>query len=335
MCETFFLQINSSAKVKNEDTPSNFHIELPSRLHAAQNQDNTRICFQIVHVNFQGLWFLDSQRLKIKKTIISPSLPSLDTELTLDGGNYTLDTLLASINLLASDLFKLQRTHDSVTGQEHIQLINLLPKTPGIYSTILDMSFALASVLGFVLPVIKHDTPPFPRIGFLLFGCDDDNSASTASAAPSTTFKHCSLDGINIPTFTPFIDTQGKNIVFQGNYPPSLQNNLSQLAIDISSDYLLASPTILRNPNYGSFTSHHTLAFFHPHWNTLLKPSIPTTITLFPTVHQSVWLKFHSKLINLKIKDISGNLLPINPAGQTQLILKVTKESTIDKRSCS
>ena len=337
MCDTFFLHVNSKNKVNSTDAPTNFHIELPSRLHTGRNQDNSSLCFQIVHINFQGLWFLDSQHLIIKKTLLSPELPSLDTELTLEGGNYTLETLISSINLLATDLFKIQKYVDSKTGKEHIQLANQLLKKPGIYSAVLEMSFSLASILGFVLPTIEHNTSPSPTIGFLLFGCENDNAVSAELAAPSaaTAARHCLLDKINIPFFEPFTNTQGQEITFQGDYSPSVHNNISQLVVDISSDYLVASPIVLKNPNYGTASNHHTLAYFHPDWSSLLKPATPATITLFPTFHQSVWLKFQSKLLKITVKDISGNIVPISPSGQTQLIIKVTKQSPPDKRLCA
>ena len=339
MGETFYLQFNSKTKIKASDTPSNFHIDLPSCLHRDNNPNQSRSCFQIVHMNIQGMWNLSPQQLNVRKTLISPILPSIDTELTIEGGNYTLDTIITTINLLAVNIFKIEKYKNSITSEEHIELINLQEKTAGVFSSVLEMPYMLAAILGFVLPRIAYKNLQPQNFGLLLFGfCKDietvDPAGETASAPSVSTLHQCTRDdsvNITIPTFDTFQNLQGEEIVFQGDFSPSIQNNLTELKININGDYLIALPKVLRSPNYSYFTAHHTLCFFHPHWNTLLKTPIPGTITLFPTVHQSVWLQFQSKLLNFTLTDISGNDVPIDPRGQIELVIKVTRQIASEK----
>ena len=343
MADVLFLHINSKANEKPKDTPTNFHIDLPSCLHRDSNQDNVRSCFQIVHMNMQGLWNLSSQCLTIRKTLISPALPSMDTELTLEGGSYTLDSLINSLNLLAVNMFKIEKYKNSITNQDHIQLINLLEQEVGVYSNVLEMPFALAVILGFALPQIKHQTMELQKVGFILHGFCKDADAELrqeGAAAPSisNTLLNCVRDdsvNVTIIPFETFQNREGQDVIFQGDYFPNVQNNLTELKISIKSDYLVALPKVLRHPNYSFFSPRHILSYFHPHWNTLLKPSIPGTVTLFPTVHQSTWLQFKSRVLNFIITDIGGNEVPIDPKGQTELVIKVTQQVVTDKPQCS
>ena len=344
MSDVLFLHINSKAKEKTPDTPSNFHIDLPSCLHRDSNQDNLKCCFQIVHVNIQGLWNLGSQHLTIRKTLISPAFPSMDTDLTLEGGSYTLDSLISSLNLLAVNIFKIEKYKNSITNQEHLQLINLAEKEVGVYSNVLEMPYTLATILGFTLPQIKHQARPPPKVCFILHGfCKDadaelQHEGAAAPSIPPNTLLNCVRDdsvNITIIPFETFQNAQGQDVIFQGDYLPNVQNNLTELKVSIKGDYLVALPKILRSPNYSFFSPRHTLAYFHPHWNTLLKPAIPGTVTLFPTVHQSTWLQFKSRVLNFILTDISGNEVPVDPRGQIELVIKVTRQIVTDKPQCS
>ena len=318
---THFLQLSSKSCFKKENT-SNFYINLPFTLTSeAILQEEKYVNIEIITMYIQGLWNVANETLFIRKTILGPSMPPIETEYKIDGGHYSFDVLLNFLNLIGVDNFRFEKTSTVVSNNEHIQLKRLIQPNIAIYKVELDISQSLATKLGFILPVIDMKQSVQERFVIDLISppCDD---SSQSSAAPSESTGTCQTKS-NVSS-DEATSEDGNTIVWRGHWTPSLYNDLIQFQVQVAGDYLKGYPPLITSPTFTNNTIFHTLANFNPSLESLEKNQLSTHI-LSPKNQLCTWINLKTKVLEFKVTNISGSTIPIASDGEIQLLLKISK----------
>lgn len=182
--EQYTLTFNSSHGFKGS-LPNVFAIRMPSNIipdlsmHLKGNL--APLCIEVQSLFINGFNNVDDEAICIRKIIksdVDGQTPTIDeVKLQIPADVYSLDGLLTVINLLAENIFRLDK--DPATN--NIYLVSLIQddvqKT--LHEAFLVMSHALAAKLGFVKPKFSTYTKPHQEIFSLLPStCSEEEMSS-------------------------------------------------------------------------------------------------------------------------------------------------------------
>lgn len=360
--EEQYLLTLSSAHGLPESKPNAFEVQLPSNIvpdmtvHVRNNL--APICLELESVFINGMINVDADCIVIRKILRSEmnSLGNLqESELIIQPGLYTEDTLLTTINLLGQEVFRL----DKETTSGLINIVSLIPdnKLETFADILVIMSCVMAAKLGLVLPVFStFATPPPVSFSLMQDVCPPAAAATVTAAAGDVDAmtnndedtpnklvtrgrlvdlsqeKYNQLSVVSLPQNqyklracvrpTPAKSHDNKRILYQGTSPPNLAANLSKLDLLVENEFLQALPTQLFSPNFlpKKGQAHLASLMLSNNQTNFVQPQF-----LYPASLKKVWIDLKTSRLKLKLLDSCGAPFAIKSEGETQVTIKVTK----------
>lgn len=347
MDNQIYLKLSSRHKATNTGCPNSFCVSLPNTIpnifpSASSAQPIRDIALEVVEVTMTGLQNIPAGVFFVfNKTANS-------THWTKHSFPFdscycpAISDLVDHLNAVFPDWQKLKFVYDATENRVKYEF-----GLHAIEKAALDCSFLLlpstvAAKLGFAVPNLKSEGPSFSRLPLypensevneVPIVCDFGRCPSAVPVCEVTV----STEFVNDEASDAFFNARALEVMqkvvdddedysfeSQARFAPNITSCMNMIEVSLQQQNLSARPSILKPPHYERLEDESVISHLNLNHLDLSRIKPNDLIILKPDQPNGILCNLKSNRVLISLKDVTGLSVPFDPAGVTELILRIS-----------